>query len=201
MHVAALQRAYGFGVNGPARDRRRHRHVPTAQGLADGDDVRFEAPVLERKHLAGAAQAGLDLVDDEQRAEAAAKRLRFKQVVSGRQRDFATLDGLADERGDVARLEFRLQRVQIAERHQFTAGQQRSKTFLEKLVANHRQRPECDAVEAALARHEIRATGGRPCELHRRIHGFGARARKKRGVEPGRQSRESSSASIPARAE
>ncbi len=76
MHVGALERADCVLVDLAARDHRGDGHVAAAERLADEHEVGIEAPVLEREPPAGAAESGLDLVDDEQRAVATAELLR-----------------------------------------------------------------------------------------------------------------------------
>jgi len=73
-----------FGSESKTTPRRRRRSSAARRpgrsrrksDLATVIRVRLEAPVLERQQAAGAAEAGLDLVDAEERAEAAAELLR-----------------------------------------------------------------------------------------------------------------------------
>ena len=81
----------------------------------------------------------------------------------------------------------RLQALEVAERNALAAGQQRAEALLEELVADQRQRPERDAVEAAVAGDQPRPAGRRARELHRRVDRLGAGAREEHGVEPARQ--------------
>ena len=132
-------------------DHRSDRHVAAAERLAHQDHVRLESRPLEREPSSRPSQAGLDLVDDEQRPVAPAQRLGRLEVAGGRQRDHPPLDRLDDERGDVPGAQFRLQAREIAERHPRAAGQQRTEALLEELVTDDRQWPERDAMEAAVA--------------------------------------------------
>ena len=52
---------------------RADRHVAARQRLGEQHHVGLDAPMLDREELAGAADAGLDFVGDEQRAVFAAK--------------------------------------------------------------------------------------------------------------------------------
>ncbi|HEY7629334.1 MAG TPA: aminotransferase class III-fold pyridoxal phosphate-dependent enzyme, partial [Thermoleophilaceae bacterium] len=79
---------------------------------------------------------------------------------------------------------FALEPVEVAERDALAAGEQRSEALLEELVAHHRQWPERDAVEAAVAGDEPRPARRRAGELHRGVHRLGPRAREEDGVEP-----------------
>ncbi len=61
---------------------RAHRES-AAEALGQADDVGLDAGMLDREPLAGAAEAGLDLVDDQQRAALAAQPLRPSVRKSG----------------------------------------------------------------------------------------------------------------------
>ena len=77
------------------------RDVAARERLRDRDEVGLEAPVLEGEQPAGAAEPGLHLVDAEERAVAAAERLRRLEVAGGRQVHALALDRLDQEDGDV----------------------------------------------------------------------------------------------------
>jgi len=72
--------------------------------------------VVEREHAAGSAEAGLHLVDAEQRSVAAAEFLRALEVAIRRKEWAVALDRLDDENGDVLAAKRRLERVEIVER-------------------------------------------------------------------------------------
>ncbi len=143
--------------------------------------------MLEREPLARAPQTGLYLVGDEHRAVAPAQLLGALQVARGRGRHHAALDRLDDEGGHVARAELRLEALQVAERDARAAWQQRAEALLEELVADQRERPERDPVEAVLARDQARPTRRGACELHRRVHRLGARAGEEHRVQTARE--------------
>ena len=70
-HVAAIRAAVGAGLPaghdlGPGQDPRQRQAGRDA--LGHHEDVGLDVPVVDRKHLAGPAEPGLDLVDDEQDA-------------------------------------------------------------------------------------------------------------------------------------
>src|SRR3546814_9783574 len=65
----------------------------------------------------GAAEPGLDLVDDEERAVALAQPHRLAEVGLVRQGDALALDRLDDEGGDLTTLQRRLQGRQRSEEH------------------------------------------------------------------------------------
>ena len=89
-------------------------------------------------------------------------------------------------------------RCEVAERDPRAARQQRAEALLEEVVADQRQRPEGDAVKAALAGDQPRPARGGARELHRRVHRLGAGAREEDRLEalPGRRA-QSASASMP----
>ena len=78
---------------------------PAGQALADAHDVGLDALVLARPHRAGAADAGLHLVDHEQDAVLVAQRAQVGEPAR-RRHDVAALalDRLDEDRGDVARV-------------------------------------------------------------------------------------------------
>src|SRR5206468_1160867 len=78
-----------------------------AQALGREQDVRLDAFVFARPHLARAADAALDLVADEQDAVAVADRAQVLEV-AGRRHDVAALalDGLHENGGDAVRRHF-----------------------------------------------------------------------------------------------
>ena len=103
VHVASARACPRPLEDLPPRDHRGDRHVAAAERLADQHEVGLEVPNARARTSAGAAEAGLDLVGDEQRAVAAAERLRRSEVAVRRQRDHAALDRLDDEGRDVLR--------------------------------------------------------------------------------------------------
>src|ERR1039457_6372448 len=183
MHVGALERSYGLLVDLAARHHGGDRHVASAERLADEHEVRLEFPVLECEPLPGASESGLDLVNDEHRPVASTQLLRGLQIALGRKVNRAALDWLDDEGGDILRAQLRLQAREVAERDALAARQQRAEAILEELFTDQRERPERDAVKAPLTGDQPRPTRRRARELHRRVHGLGARAREEHGVE------------------
>src|SRR5699024_3102339 len=80
--------------------RQRHGEPVAGDRLAQGDDVRVEAELLEGEELAGPTAAGLDVVDDEQDLVLPAQLLELLEPLpaSGLEAALA-LDGLDDDRG------------------------------------------------------------------------------------------------------
>src|SRR5262245_19515394 len=83
--------------------------------------------MLNRQKAAGAAESGLDLVDDEQRAVLAAELCRAAQIAVVGNVDALALDWLDDEGREPARREHALQRRKIVERHLDAIRQERPK--------------------------------------------------------------------------
>jgi hypothetical protein len=165
--------------------------------------------VLVGKALSGGympVAAGLYLVEDEHRAVAPTQLLGALQISRRREHHHAALDRLNDEGGDIPPAQLCLQAREIAERNALAVGQQRAEAILEELVTDQRERAQRDAVKAVVAGHQPRSTRRGPRELHRCVHGLGARAREEHGIERRRQalrqclgteSRSASSDSLP----
>ena len=85
-----------------ARDERAERQA-AAEGLGEHQHVGTDVPVLAGEPVAGAAEAGHHLVEDEQRADRVAARAQGGQEVVRRHAHAAlALDRLDDDRGDRA---------------------------------------------------------------------------------------------------
>ena len=79
---------------------RSSRHVPRACTIRAEDHVGLGAPVLDRPHAAGAAEARLHLVDDQQAAPLPAERRHLGEHAVGQGDDAAlALHGLEDDGG------------------------------------------------------------------------------------------------------
>ena len=108
--VAAKRGAVLAGLEGQhdlvAREHGRDRVDAAAERLAQDDNVRLDALVVAREHLAGACQAGLDLVRDEEDVALAAQ-LRSAPQVPGVGHDHAglALNRLHHKPGDVGILQ------------------------------------------------------------------------------------------------
>ena len=170
---------------------RAHRHVAARERLGYGHDVRpHVAVVLIGEEAAGAAQADLDLVADQQGTVLMQQRLGLRQEPGRRHHHAVPLDRLDDQRGDVALAQLGLERAEIAERD-LGAGQQRAEAVLELLRAVHRQRPGGQPVEAMPGIDDAALAGGVAGELERRLDRFGAAAAEEHPLEPGRLGQQS----------
>ena len=141
--------------------------------------------MLGGQEAAGAAEAGLDLVEDEHRPGLAAGGLRALEIARRWQVDALALDRLDDERGDVARRELRAQRVEVAERDLVAARHQRAEPLAELRVAVDRQGAGRQAMERVVAVEDPRAPGRAARELDRGLDRLGARVGVDDRVEPG----------------
>ena len=185
-----LHRVEDRFVHRARHEQRADRDVAARERLRDGDEVGLEPPVLEREHPPGAAEAGLHLVDAEERAVAAAELLRALEVAGGRQVDALALDRLDEEHRDVLALQLALERLELAERHAVEAGQERAEAVGELRVAVRRERAEREPVEPVVGRDDARALRRGAAELERRLDRFGAAAREEAALEPRRRARE-----------
>ena len=99
----------------PAADHRRERRVAAAQPLGDAEHVGRHAERLGGEHLAGAADAGDDLVEDQQDVVPVADLAQDRQVLLGRVDDAAgvadRLDHDRGHRGRVLHLDRRARRA------------------------------------------------------------------------------------------
>ena len=130
--------------------------------------------MLDREEAAGAAEAGLDFVGDEQGAVPAAKLGGRLQIAVGGHVDALALDRLDDEGRDLARRQRPLERDQVVEGDADAIGQQRLEAVAEHVVAVERQRAIGEAVIGVVAEDDARPPGRGAGELDRRLDGFGA---------------------------
>ena len=147
-----------------------------ADALRDRDRVGRDAGVLEGEPLPRAAGAGLDLVDDQQRAVPLGELARRLEVALG-QVDHArlALDRLDEQRGDAV-VERRLERLDRRVDELDTAGH-RQERLLHVRLAGEGERAHRAAVERVGEREDARARA-RPRvearELERGLVGLGA---------------------------
>ncbi len=145
----------------PAAASRVARHAPTGKpapsplasvamsGAMPGPFVREEA--------AGAAHAGLDLVEDQKQPVLVAKLAQVAQVFQRHGPDAAlALDRLDQDRGGLRR-DRRLKRLAVAERHLVEALDLRPEAFQVFLLAAGGDGRERAAVEGALERDDAEA--------------------------------------------
>ncbi len=165
MDNAAIHARKGLLVNGAPRDNGRGGHITAAKRLGQREDIGLEAPMFKGKPLAGATQAGLYLVADEERAVLAAERLRAVVVIVPGELDALALDQFDDERGDVALLQLKLKFRQVAHGDRFAAGNERTEALVESGIARHRKRAIAQAMVGILERKKPGPARGALCEL------------------------------------
>ena len=185
MHHRAIHAIEDLVEDALARQQRADRHVAAGQRLGEQHHVGFDIPVLDREEAAGAADAGLDFVGDEQRAVFAAERGRARQKLIGGHVDALALDRLDDEGGNLARRQRLLQRGEIVERDRRAARQQRLEAAAEIRIVRQRQRAIGQAVEGVRAVHDAGPAGGAAGELDRGFDTFRAGIGKKHLVQIG----------------
>ena len=147
--VAAEGRAVRAGVEELARraegDERADRE-PAADALRDRDRVGGDAGVLEGEPLPRAPGAGLDLVDDQQRAVALGQLARRLEVALGQVDDAGlALDGLDEQRRDPV-VDGRLERLDRRV-DELDARRHRQERLLHVRLAGERERAHRAAVE------------------------------------------------------
>ena len=96
-----------------------------AQALGDGGDVRAHARLLAGEQRAGAAHAGLDLVEHQEQAVLVAQCAQLLQALRRHRADAALALDRLDQDGRGLGPDRRVQRLVIAERQDVEARQQR----------------------------------------------------------------------------
>ena len=156
-----------------------HRE-PAADALGDRHQVRRDTGPLMGEQLAGTADTGLDLVEDQQKAVVVAELAHCTQELG---RDFAdtalTLDRLDADRCGL-RPDGRLQGVQVIGRHLVETGRLRTETLQVLRLAAGRDGRDGTAVEGPFESDDVEAirlaivvmVAARA--LDRRFHGFRA---------------------------
>ena len=172
--------------------------------LGHDQDVRLDVPVLDREHLAGPPEAGLDLVGDEQDPVLAGDLAEPRQEPR-RRHDVAALaeDRLDDDRRDAVRVDELVERqvelglpvaragvrgVRAAGRPVAVrvggvvdgAGQRLEGAAVDVLGGRQRHRLGRPAVVAVAERHDRRPAGRHAGELDRRLDRLGAGVRQER---------------------
>jgi len=162
---------------------------PAAQPLGQREHIRHHPVGLVREPAAGAADAALDLVDDQQRALGVAHLAGGGQVAGRRgHHPRLTLAGLQEDGGAVGP-DRGGQRAGVAvpdEQHLHPEG---AKRLAYRLLASQRERAHAAAVESALGRDHDRAARALlpPDQLERRLVRFGARVGEEHPAVRGQQ--------------
>ena len=149
---------------------------PVAHRLGHRDDVGHDTGVFEAEPLTGAGEAGLHLVDHHQQATLVAQRTDPSEVLGvGRDHTAFALHRL-DQHRRHRRIDRRLERGEVAERHVTEAVGHREERLVLGRLAGRRQRRQRAAVEAAVGAHHHVATAAAELagQLQRGLVGLGA---------------------------
>ena len=139
------------------------------------------------EHLAGASQARLHFVYDQQNAVPVADFADAREVVVGRDLDAAfALNGFQNDGGSFVGDE-RFNGGGVVERREAAAGQHRLERLTVDFAARHRQRPHRFAVVRAVGRDEIGLAGRHAGDLQGGFGGFGPGVRDKRVLQVARR--------------
>ena len=174
MHHRAVHAVEHLVVDRLAHQHRADRHVAAGQRLGEQHHVGLDVPVLAGEEFSGAADAGLDLVDDEQRAVAAAERFGALEIVVVGQDHALALDRLDHERRHLAVRQRAVERGEIVERHADAIRQQRLEAAAEGVIAVQRKRPIGQAMERMAAIGDAGAARRGARELDRGLDRLGA---------------------------
>ena len=154
---------------------------PAAIDFATVDQVGLDAEVLDGERLAGAAEAGLDLVGDEHDAVLVAGPPQALHELQRRHDEARlALHRLDDDRSDVlggdARLEGVFERLEVAEREAVGFRRERAEARLVGVsLRREAEREQRAAVEGSLEGDHRRALRGGARELDRVLDRLGAR--------------------------
>src|SRR5204863_9331983 len=136
-----------------------------AERLCEREDVGNDTALLEREERSGASEAALDLVEDQDRAEAIGETPRRGKIVVGQRNDAA----LAHHRLENDRVclvaDEGFERSDVVRRNELDSGNERLERRAIRLMTRQRQRPRCAAVKALFERNELALAGMRQaCE-------------------------------------
>ncbi len=126
------------------------------------------------EHPPGAAEAGLHLVDTEERAVATAELLGGRQIPGLGQYDALALDRFGQKERHVLVAQLRFERSEVVERHPRHARQQRAEPGALIGAAVHRERSEGEPVETVLDGDCPGPAGGGARQLEGGLDGLGA---------------------------
>ena len=178
--IAAERRGVVAGLEAGRRvvgDEQRADRQAVREPLRERDCMRLDAESLPREERAGAPDAGLHLVEDQQRAVLVGERARFREGL-GRERMHAALalHRLEQDRRGL-RPDVLGERLR---RREHDAGDERLERGALRRLAGDGQRAERAAVERALERDELASPGRLAGPLERRLDRLGARVAEER---------------------
>ncbi len=142
-----------------------------AEPLGQGHHIGRDAVILERERGAAATDAGLDLIQDEERPTVAGQLLQAPQVVArGREHARLPLHRL-DQDGAGTRSGLPGRRLQVSEGNATEAGRERLERSPVALDPGRRQRPQGATVKTPLHGEDLDRIGSllRPSPLPRQL--------------------------------
>ena len=171
----------------------------TGQSLGRRDHVGHDAFMVAREPLAGAREAALNLVGDEDHTVLLGPLGERRQEALGRDDESAlALDWFDEQRGDVVHAHLGLNHrdgsasrfgatesvaVRVAHRYAIDLGRERSKAILVGHVLRRESHREVGASVVGVVKDDDGlATRGESGDLHRVFNGFGARVEQGRGL-------------------
>jgi len=168
-----------------------HGDTP-GNALGDRHQVGTQVEVLACKKLARAPDAGLDLVDDEERAVLVAERLGAGEELLGAGIDPAfALNDLDDHGGSPTVLPGILHRcghaLELVVGNKAHIGDERLERLAVLLAPRRRQRPHAAPVKPAHRGDSPGAARGEAGELERGLNGLGPRVAQESAVQPRRR--------------
>ncbi len=173
-------------------DESRHRQQPAAQRLADDQPVGSCVLVFKREHAAGAAEARLDFVEDQQNAGLSADLAQRGKISVGRQHDARFALNRFDQHGDRVGIDRAFDRVGVAERNRDEPVCERAEATTVRFFAGEADDGGGAAVEIAGGDDDLlravfdAATIMAPtsCGFDRGLNRFGAGVHRQRTIEP-----------------
>ena len=171
-----------------AGQRRADGHRTARQRFGQHQDIWHHRLPLTGEQLACAAQARLDLIDNQQAVVGVAKCANLLQVALRRHDHPAlALDRFENKGADIPLAQGTFQRRQIAKSDRIAARQQRLERVAVLVSPGDRQRSQGLAVIAVVAIQDSRSLHGRHRQLQRRLYRLGARVAEKHPLQVSRR--------------
>jgi hypothetical protein len=140
---------------------------------------------LKGEPAPGTPKAGLDLVDDEQRATLIAQPTHALQVLGAARSDASLALHDLEQNGCRTVRHSSVHPFQVVVRHVGEAGHERHERFAVPFLPGGRERAHRAAVKAAHSGHDAAAPCGQTSELERALHSLSARVAKKGALQAG----------------
>ena len=175
------------------REHGRHGIEAAGQGLAEQRHVRLDAFVLLGEQLAGAAEPGLNLVEDQHHVMRGAEFADPREIARWWNDDAGLALDRLDEEGDGVRRDRLLQRPGVAEGDDFEARRERSEMVTGDRIGAETDDPERASMKIVGAdddlglpiRHTLHLVAPFAHRLDRALHRFGAAVHRQHLVGAG----------------